>query len=480
MIAVPFAPRFDAWRDAARDLLARGVPPDEVAWMPQGEAQGALTGLFAPPLATPSAPALPSPLGPAPRVPRAFLDRARVAACFDDPARWRVLYRIVWRLTHGEPELLSVAVDDDVHALQRWEHAVRRDVHKMHAFVRFVRVDDPTAPAGEAFVAWHRPDHWIVEEAAPFFARRFGAMRWSILGPRGCAWYDGQSLLGKVRYGPPVPREEAPPADAMQDLWCTYYAATFNPARVKERRMKAELPSRHWPTLPETRLIPRLLAEAPARVAAMAGLAPKDAGAWAGSATDLASLAAAARGCRACTLCDIATQTVFGEGPGDARLMLVGEQPGDEEDHAGRPFIGPAGRVLDDALAAAGIDRAAVYVTNAVKHFNHERVGKARLHKRPGGQHVEACRGWLERELRVVAPRVVVCLGATAAHSLLGRQVAVGRARGAVWPGPQATRVLVTWHPSAILRAGDTGGALFTGLVEDLARAEAETTEAAG
>lgn len=473
MIPVRFVPGFESWRDAARDLLARAVPPDAVAWMPEGETQGALAGLFATPL--------PVPVGPAPRVPRAFLDRARVAACFDDPARWPTLYRLVWRLTHGEPGLLEVAVDDDVHTLQRWEHAVRRDVHKMHAFVRFVRVDDPSAPAGEAFVAWHRPDHWIVEEAAPFFERRFGAMRWSILGPRGCAWYDGAS----IRYGPPVPRSEAPPADAMQDLWCTYYAATFNPARVKERRMKAELPSRHWPTLPETRLIHTLLAEAPARVAQMAALAPRDAGAWAGDAADLPGLRAAARGCRACTLCDIATQTVFGEGPDVARLMLVGEQPGDEEDRVGRPFVGPAGRILDAALLAAGVDRAAVYVTNAVKHFNHERVGKARLHKRPTGQHVEACRPWLERELRVVAPRVVVCLGATAAHSVLGRQVAVGRARGAVWPGPQGTRVVVSWHPSAILRSGELrsgeegGGPLFAGLTEDLARAAREAATAA-
>ncbi|MFN7144969.1 MAG: DUF4130 domain-containing protein, partial [Myxococcota bacterium] len=146
-------------------------------------------------------------------MPRAFLDVAKQAALHADLARGDVLYRVVWRLTHGEPALLEVAVDADVRALGRLADAVRHDVHRAHAFVRFVRVEqagDDGAPV-ETFVAWHRPDHWIVEEAAPFFARRFGAMRWSILTDKGSAYWDGAEL----RFGPAVPREEAPAADAL-------------------------------------------------------------------------------------------------------------------------------------------------------------------------------------------------------------------------------------------------------------------------
>jgi uracil-DNA glycosylase len=163
----------------------------------------------------------------------------------------------------------------------------------------------------------------------------------------------------------------------------------------------------------------------------------------------------AARSCTACALYRRATQTVFGEGSRQARAVLVGEQPGDREDLAGRPFVGPAGRVLDEALAEAGIDRRAVYLTNVVKHFKWRPRGKRRLHEKPNAVEVAACRFWLDMELELLRPDVIVALGATAAQALLGRSFRVTRDRGVFVDSPLATHVLATIHPSAILRAPD-------------------------
>jgi DNA polymerase len=169
----------------------------------------------------------------------------------------------------------------------------------------------------------------------------------------------------------------------------------------------------------------------------------------------LRKLRAASARCRGCRLWERATQTVFGEGDSHARVMLVGEQPGNDEDLAGKPFVGPAGRLLDQALAAAGIDRRAVYVTNAVKHFKWEPRGKRRIHQKPTSREIAACRPWLDAELRVVRPEVLVCLGATAAQALLGAKFRVTTGRGEWLPSPLAPRVMATVHPSAILRAPD-------------------------
>jgi uracil-DNA glycosylase family protein len=163
----------------------------------------------------------------------------------------------------------------------------------------------------------------------------------------------------------------------------------------------------------------------------------------------------AARGCQACDLYKRGTQTVFGEGPRHAEVMMVGEQPGDAEDLAGHPFVGPAGKLLDRALAEAGIDRAVVYVTNVVKHFKWEPRGKRRIHAKPNGAEIAACRPWLETEIALVKPRVVVLLGATAAQALLGRAFKVSQQRGTFVPSPIAPRVTATVHPSSILRAPD-------------------------
>jgi DNA polymerase len=190
-------------------------------------------------------------------------------------------------------------------------------------------------------------------------------------------------------------------------------------------------------------------------------------------ARTLEDLREAAAGCQACELWKLGTQTVFGEGPSDARLMLVGEQPGDREDLEGRPFVGPAGRLLDKALADAGIDRAAIYATNAVKHFKWKPKGKRRIHDTPNEREIVACHPWVEAEIALVRPRMIVCLGATAARALLGKGFRVTRQRGEIIERPPDGWITATVHPSSLLRLRDDAArhAAYEALVEDLAGA---------
>src|ERR1051326_5762782 len=183
----------------------------------------------------------------------------------------------------------------------------------------------------------------------------------------------------------------------------------------------------------------------------------------------LRKLKEAAAGCTACPLHETGTQTVFGEGSPKARVVFVGEQPGDQEDQQGKPFVGPAGKLLDKALEDAGIDRSAVYVTNVVKHFKWQARGKRRIHQKPNWSEIAACRPWLEAELDVIEPRVLVCLGATAAQALLGRDFRVSKQRGELVESDLAENVIATVHPSSILRADDGTRELeFRELVRDL------------
>lgn len=181
----------------------------------------------------------------------------------------------------------------------------------------------------------------------------------------------------------------------------------------------------------------------------------------------LDAVAAEAAGCRACDLWERATQTVFGEGPSDARMALVGEQPGDREDRSGRPFVGPSGRLLDEAVERAGLDREGLYVTNAVKHFKFTERGKRRIHDRPDATEIVACRRWIETELELIAPAVVVLMGTVAIRSVLGRPATITSLRGEVIELDHG-RGVATVHPSAVLRAGRRRDAMFDGLVDDL------------
>jgi probable DNA metabolism protein len=438
---ITFLPTFAGWQRAARGALLAQTPPDSILWQEIGANQPLLDLADEPEPAQPAR----SPV----QVPKRFIETATRVACHADPQRWGLLYRLLWRLTHGEHELLAIVVDPDVHALAQMDKAIRHDVHKMRAFVRFRAVEHGGAIW---YVAWFEPAHHIVELNAPFFVDRFAQMRWSILTPDRCAHWDGENLT----FTEGVPKSEAPLGDAIEPLWQKYYANIFNPARVKVHAMTKEMPKRYWKNLPEAQLIPELLRKAPARVnsmmarsraAAVMHFAPVPASA------DWNEIRKAAAECTACPLYKNATQTVFGEGSPQAELVFIGEQPGDSEDLEGRPFVGPAGQLLDRALAEAGIDRTQAYVTNAVKHFKWTPSGKRRLHKTPSPREVAACRPWLEAEMRIVKPKVLVCLGSTAAQSVLGPEVRVLRDRGEFRASDFCAQTFVTVHPSSLLRA---------------------------
>lgn len=445
---------FDDWRSEARTLLSDEVEPQAVHWSTQNSQMGLFdqTGSRQP-AEQESNPSLSrGHNGTRFSVPGPFLELARHVACHRDPTRWQLLYQTLWRIVHGERRLLELTTDDDVYRLQRMKKAVTRDVHKMKAFVRFRKIE--SEETAETYIAWHRPDHLIMRLTAPFFSRRFKEMCWTILTPHESVRWDQQQLT----YGPGVPASEVTQADTLEDLWKTYYASIFNPARVKVDMMKREMPVRHWPTLPEAALIEDLVRNAPARVNQMIenheGFSETGAH-YLPVEKDLKSLRQSVNHCQACHLFECATQAVFGIGPEDAQIVLVGEQPGDREDIEGRPFVGPAGKLLDRALHDAGIERRNIYLTNVVKHFKFEQRGKRRLHKKPDSREIYACRPWLESELSALQPKTVICLGATAAQALLGRDFRLSQQRGSIRATEWSTRTIATWHPAAILRMPD-------------------------
>jgi probable DNA metabolism protein len=438
---------FEGWRDAARALAIAKVPAEEIEWQ-----VGDSRSLFGTPEAQAAAQPFP--------VPRAFVELARSAICHSDPERFALLYALLLRL-RADPRTLEDHADPLIHRIEALAKEVRRDIHKMHAFVRFREVQ---SSEGERLVAWFEPDHHVVRAGAPFFARRFPNMAWSILTPELSAHHDA----GELRFGPGATRAQAPGADPVEETWKTYYASIFNPARLKVDAMAKEMPRKYWKNMPETALVAELIAGAQARETRMVEVSRHEIGGNVGAAWE--AVRDEARGCTRCHLYKCATQTVFGEGALDATIMFVGEQPGDQEDLAGRPFVGPAGQLFDRALAQAGVDRKGAYVTNAVKHFKFERRGKRRIHSKPDAGEIDACRWWIEQERLLLRPPITVALGATAARSLFGRTVTIGAMRGEAHRLADGGEAWVTVHPSFLLRVRDNREEEYARFVEDLRR----------
>ena len=255
MFSIAIGQDFARWRDTARRLLQTDVAPENVLLTVDEQT---LTFDELQPTTDEGQRTTDKII----KVPADFIELANTAACVDDAEKWNLLYRILWRVTRENRHLLDIESDADVRQALLHVKAIRRDVHKFHAFVRFRRVEDER---GENFVAWHEPAHFTVERAAPFFARRFGTMRFSILTPKNCAHWDLENLV----FSEGVARENAPQPDALEDFWKTYYASIFNPARLKVKAMKAELPVRFWRNLPEAELIPDLIKSAEQRTRQM-------------------------------------------------------------------------------------------------------------------------------------------------------------------------------------------------------------------
>ena len=492
---------FAGFRQHARRLLATNIAPGDVHWLCSDAATADLFADATPDpaagatdhknAATPDGPAA-SPLA----VPADFLALCQSVVMHSDPQRFGLLYRLLWRMTR-EPGLRHDPLDADRIEVGHLAQAVRRDMHKMKAFVRFRMIEDEAFRAnpleGPLHVAWFEPEHHIVEAVTPFFARRFTQMRWAILTPERSVRWDG----ARAHFSPGARRDDLPPADAGEQLWLTYYQHIFNPARLKLKMMQQEMPRKYWRNLPEAQFISSLTASAHQRQLNMVSSAPQpprrripvfqasaaavgraaanDQIALTGQPLAFASIKAMDAALQTCNNCPIgqhATQAVPGDGPQTAALMVVGEQPGDLEDLHGRPFVGPAGQLFDRALADLQQPRSELFITNAVKHFKYEPRGKQRIHKTPAQTEAAACRPWLETELALVKPQAVLALGATAAASLMGRHVAVMTERGQWLLRPDGLRVLVTLHPSALLRMPQsTQASAYAAWLQDLRKA---------
>ncbi|MGX9428709.1 MULTISPECIES: UdgX family uracil-DNA binding protein [Bradyrhizobium] len=425
---------FDGWRKAARTLVLNEVPPDDVTWTVRNNEVEPFDGLdreapLEPPHGTFS-------------VPAKFVELAKTAILHRDAERFALLYRLLWRLRRDH-DLLDVADDPDVARIHAMAKAVHHEAQRMRTSIRFREIGREHK---SHFVAWFEPQHHVVELAAPFFASRFADMPWSILTPDVCAHWDGHA----VSITPGIGEVGMPAGNRLEEIWQRHYATIFNPARLAAKQSR---------NLPEASTIKPTSEIATPPEPAMIRHADR-----------LSALRKEAADCRACHLYEHATQTVFGEGPQSAQVMLVGEQPGDKEDLAGKPFVGPAGLMLDRALDEAGIDRKKVYVTNAVKHFKFVPRGKIRLHQKPNTPEIKACRQWYERELASIKPDLVVAMGATAAQCVFNKLTPINKNRGRLIDLDDDVKALVTVHPSYLLRLPDEDAKAreYQRFVEDL------------
>jgi uracil-DNA glycosylase len=460
---------FEDWRNAARPLLTTGAHPDEIEWQP---ALPERPGTSPAPSQADSGSTPPHSL----HLSRKLVNLLECISHYRDAARWHLMYRLAWRVLHENPHLLQDEADPDVRHALRMERAVDRECHKMHAFIRFreTRVADGRI----TWFAWFEPEHEILKRGVPFFTKRFPNMDWTIATPDGAAVWANR----KLEFIDALTAAHGPREDSHEALWRTYYKNICNVARINPAVMQREMPQRYWRNLPEATEIPVLIRDGREQFARRHEQSD-DRTLQAAKAVQrsLAALPAPGDGPSACRRCELwrnATQAVTGEGPTQAAIMLVGEQPGDEEDLRGRTFVGPAGRVLDEVLTAAGLPRGELFITNAVKHFKWEPRGKWRLHRRPDTTEITACNVWLQHEIASVNPRVIVALGATALRALTGRSQAIELAREQVQLHASGARIVCTYHPSAILRA-DRGkdDVLRRHLVTDLERARALITD---
>ncbi|WP_370177412.1 UdgX family uracil-DNA binding protein [Alteriqipengyuania sp.] len=435
VVQLPRSDDFAFWRERARALIQCDIPPERIAWVEPGGTDDLFSS---------SGTRLPEPPANAPpvRAGKRYLSLAKNAALHSDPNRFSLLYRLLWRLQRN-PRIMEDKADVDVRRVEELDKNVRRDSHKMHAFVRFRQVEE--ADGVDHYVAWFEPEHHILRANAGFFMRRFASMRWSILTPQGTLHWDGETM----REGPPAQKSDAPHGDPIEDLWRTYYASIFNPARLKVGAMLSEMPRKYWKNLPEAALIPELVAGAQKRESEMVAAGELS---FEERPESLEAIGSAIEACRKCPIGCLENRAVMGEGPSDALLMIVGEQPGDVENQEGRPFVGPAGQLLDVHLERSGIDRGRAYVTNAVKHFKFTMRGKRRLHQSPTAKEIDTCRWWMEGERALVKPKLVLAMGASAARGMLGKTVSISKVRGAPIALEDGSELWITAHPSYLLR----------------------------
>jgi uracil-DNA glycosylase len=395
------------WRRATRAFVLAGVEPSELRWTVgcTGDARPAADGSFT--------------------LSRTLVSLAAQAFQMREAERFGLLYTLVWR-AHRDQLRLDDTDDPDLRIARRWALAVRADAHRMRTNVRFARLTVDNQPH---FLGWYQPDHYVLEANARLMARRDPATGFTIVTPDGSAHQDQDGL----RFGAGL---QNPGDDVTLLAWWDSHRETI----LRAAHMGGGLPEAE-----ELDEAPRPLDRPPIGPVV---LAESQTGAT-------RSLAREARGCERCSLSGPATQTVFGEGPHDARILFIGEQPGDQEDIIGRPFVGPAGQLLDAALEEAGIDRRRIAITNAVKHFKFTPRGRRRIHQPPSPQEIDICRFWLDAERTALNPALLVLLGGSAGRAVLGRPVTVTRERGRPFNLPDGSKAFLTVHPSYLLRQPD-------------------------
>lgn len=464
MKSIAIDPSFASWRAVARTLLMENVCPDDVEWR-ESAASATVFGTIDRPPPGSVDPNAPKP----PKIAGTFLRMLETAACYRAPDRWPFLYKALWRWTQGDRAVAS-AEDADGYRLHRMIEVVEEEESKMQKVLRFRHRDSSLGPP--EFISWFEPVHDLLEHAAMNFASRMGNATWMIATPHGAAFWDGAFLhvdrmsepeekpadFGEVSGGM---NGEAVSGDAIEALWLAYYESTFTAARENAAEMTSHMKMHYWKNPPDARIDPTLISRAdpysrrdprPRNVPADMDVAIN---------TELEPLNGTVLtappsldACKRCSLWRNATQAVAGAGPANARVMLVGEQPGDEEDREGKPFVGPSGKLLDDAIAEASLKRESLWLTNAVKHFKWESNGDERQQATPTQREREACRYWLEEEMTRIAPKVVVVLGATALKVLTGHRTALSEYLGKTIE--HKGRIIVpTYHTSYLLRLTD-------------------------
>ncbi|HVY17848.1 MAG TPA: UdgX family uracil-DNA binding protein [Rhodopila sp.] len=437
---------WSGWRQAARHLALANVEPDDVTWSVGGtgdelpEASGGFS------------------------LPRALVDLAALAIQAREKERFGLLYSLVWR-AHGGEKVIDDTTDPDLVLARRLALSVRAEAHRMRTSLRFMPVEAADGRTRQAprYLGWYAPLHFVLPANAQLIARRFPDLTWSIVTPDGAAhwgtWRNPQE--GNTQEGNPQELRFGAGKRSIEDdatlrAWWDQFGADLladaTPGTsVPEAEALDERP--RPPDLPP--LGPVVVEGARDPV--------------------LARTAREAMNCERCPLYAPATQTVFGEGPRGAGVMFIGEQPGDQEDVIGRPFVGPAGQVMDRAMEEAGIDRRTVYVTNAVKHFKFTPRGKRRIHQNPDVSEIEVCNFWLDKEREAVRPKLLVILGGSAARAVMRRAVTISRERGRPITLPDGQMAFVTVHPSYLLRLPDEAAKRreYAAFVRDL-RAVAE------
>jgi uracil-DNA glycosylase len=391
---------WEGWRKATRSLVLAGTEPDEVRWAvrshdEEGDPLQEGTGSFG--------------------VSRSLVSLAALAIQAREPTRLDLLYRLVWNANAGKTD------EDAVRHAQRLAFAVRSEAHRMRTHVRFL-------PADDCHIGWYAPTHFVLEANAQLIARRFPHLSFAVLTPDGVAFWDTKDL--RFSAGTTVADD-----DALRRWWHSASTNLLRNARIGTAIPEAE-------ALDEAPRPPDRPALGPVVLPAHAD-------------PPLQEAMHEASDCHRCHLYEAATQTVFGEGPAHAKILFVGEQPGDQEDVIGRPFVGPAGQIMDRAMEEAGIDRRTIYITNAVKHFKFTPRGRRRIHQTPEAPEIQACRFWLDVELVTLQPTLVVAMGGTAARALLGRPVTITRERGRPIEMPDGKTAFITVHPSFLLRVPD-------------------------